>query len=153
MSRKYNLSDEFIYKMLEKIRNFELLKKEEHNFYNITPLNKIRNRRNICIDKWYTYNLVRLMRITFIFLNKNKYKVFTYSEMTFWKIASRKKRENIKAIQKYLQKEKFGEERERYFKMSITTINKYDDNYGLFIACVVNRIFYHDLSRNILEYI
>lgn len=151
MSRTRNLPDEFVYKMREKIRDFELLQNKEKNFYNLTPFNKIENRKSMCIKKWYTYNLIRFMRIAFMYLNKNKYKVFTYSEMTFWKVASIKKRQNIEEIQNNLNN--YDTEREKYLKMCIATMRKYDDNYGLFVACVVNRLFYNDLARNILEYI
>jgi hypothetical protein len=137
--------------MRDKIRDFELLKNKEKIFYNITPLDKIENRKSMSIKKWYTYNLIRCMRIVFMYLNKNKYNVFTYSEMTFWKVASMKKRQNIEEIQNNLNN--YDREKEKYLKMCITTIKKYDDNYGLFVACVINRLFYNDLARNILEYI
>ena len=32
-------------------------------------------------------------------------------------------------------------------------LQKYDDKYGLFIACVMNRLFCYDISQQILNFI
>ena len=153
MANNHVFPKEFMSTMIDKIRNFEIMKNKERDYYYRIPHNQLQNRKNICIRKSYTYDLVRLMRIAFIYLNKNKYKLFTYREMNFWKIASRKKRVNTNDIQKQLQIHDWDTKREKYLRMCLTTMKKYDDNYGMFIACVVNRLFYNDLARYILEYI
>ena len=93
------------------------------------------------------------MRIAYMYLNKNKYKVFTYTSMKFWQTASSKKRQNIEDIEEKLKLYDFNLDQTKYLKMSINTFKKYDDSYGMFVACVVNRLFYHDLARKILYYI
>ena len=153
MANNHVFPKEFMSTMIDKIRNFEIMKNKERDYYYRTPRNQLANRKNISIRKSYTYDLVRLMRVAFIYLNKNKYKLFTYREMNFWKIASRKKRVNTFDIQKQLQIHDWDTKREKYLRMCLTTMNKYDDKYGMFVACVVNRLFYNDLSRYILEYI
>ena len=96
------LPSNFTNQLLKKIRDSQRLKEDENDFYNTLPYVSVRvrrhgitNRTHICKKKWYVYNLIRCMRLVYMFLNKNKYKVFTYSSMKFWKIASSKKKQNI----------------------------------------------------------
>ena len=42
---------------------------------------------------------------------------------------------------------------EKYILMCMKTLKNYDDKYGMFLACAVNRVFYYDVARLILEYI
>lgn len=154
------LSSNFTNQLLKKIRDFDTLKEDENDFYNTLPYVRVRvrkhgltNRTHICKKKWYVYNLIRCMRLVYMYLNKNKYKVFTYSSMKFWKIASSKKKQNIEDTENKIKLYDFNSEQTKYLKMTINTFKKYDDSYGMFVACVVNRLFYHDLAREILCYI
>jgi len=147
------LPNDFVYQMLKKIRKFDEFKAKENEFYKKLPYSEIKDRTYISIKKWYVYNLIRLMRIAYMYLNKNKYKVFTYTSMKFWQTASSKKRQNIEDIEEKLKLYDFNLDQTKYLKMSINTFKKYDDSYGMFVACVVNRLFYHDLARKILYYI
>lgn len=147
------LPNDFVYQMLKNIRKFDALKKKENEFYNKLPYSEIKDRTLISIKKWYTYNLIRLMRIAYMYLNKNKYKVFTYCSIKFWQIASSKKMKNIEDIEEKIKLYDFNPEQMKYLKMAVNTFKKYDDSYGMFVACVVNRLFYHDLARKILYYI
>lgn len=151
-NRTYNLPSYFVSELRTRINKFYQLKQKENELI-FRTYDRMDTRILFDIKKSHKVDLVRSMRHTFLYLNKHKYTVFTYSEMTFWKIVSSKKREVIKDIYEYLDKYKYDKKRKKYLQLSISTLNKYDDNYGLFIACVVNRLFYHDLARYILEYI
>ena len=150
--RDPNLPSYFVSKLITRMNHFYQLKQQENHFL-FRTYDRTDTKIQFDIKKSYTINLVRSMKRTYRYLNKHKYIVFTYSEMTFWKIVSSKKREIIKDIYDYLDKDNYDEKRKKYLQKSISTINKYDDNHGVFIACVVNRLFYHDLARYILEYI
>lgn len=150
--RDPNLPSYFVSKLITRMNHFYQLKLEESHFL-FKTYDRTDTKIQFDIKKSYTVNLVRSMRHTYRYLNKHKYIVFTYSEMDFWKVVSSKKREIIKTIYEYLDKDSYDEKRKKYLQKSISTINKYDDNHGLFIACIVNRLFYHDLARYILEYI
>jgi hypothetical protein len=79
--------------------------------------------------------------------------MFTYGEMKLWRTISERKRELTAQLQHILQQKDFTGDNEKYVRTCITTIGKYDDKYGLFLACAMNRVFCNDVARLILMYI
>jgi len=103
--------------------------------------------------RWHKLRILKSVRRLFLYLNKTKYSMFTYNEMKLWRIISEKKRTLTIEIQNILQQKTFTGNNEKYTNTCITTIGKYDDNYGLFLACAMNRVFCNDVARLILIYI
>ena len=72
--------------------------------------------------------------------------------MKLWRSISERKRGLTAELQNILQQKKFTGDSEKYVKTCITTIGKYDNNYGLFLMCAMNRVF-RNLAHFILMYI
>ena len=104
-------------------------------------------------NRWHRLRTLKCIRKMFLYLNKIKYSIFTYSEMKLWRTLSERKRGLTVELQNILQQKKFTGDSENYTKTCITTIGKYDNNYGLFLMCAMNRVFCSDLARLILMYI
>ena len=103
--------------------------------------------------RWHRLRTLKSIRKMFLYLNKIKYSIFTYSEMKLWRSISERKRGLTAELQNILQQKNFTGDSENYTKTCITTIGKYDNNYGLFLMCAMNRVFCSDLARLILMYI
>lgn len=103
--------------------------------------------------RWHRLRTLKSIRKMFLYLNKIKYSIFTYSEMKLWRSISERKRGLTAELQNILQQKNFTGDSEKYTKTCITTIGKYDNNYGLFLMCAMNRVFCSDLARLILMYI
>lgn len=104
-------------------------------------------------NRWNRLQTMKNVRKMFLYLNKVKYSVFTYTEMKLWRTISDRKRALTAELQKILQHKTFTGDNEKYTNTCIATIGKYNDNYGLFIACAMNRVFCYDVARLILMYI
>ena len=103
--------------------------------------------------RWHRLRTLKSIRKMFLYLNKIKYNVFTYAEMNLWRTISARKRGLITELQDILQRKIFSGDSEKYTITCIATIGKYNDNYGLFLACAMNRVFCNDVARLILNYI
>ena len=103
--------------------------------------------------RWHRLRRLKCIRKMFLYLNRIKYSIFTYNEMKLWRILSERKRGLTVELQNILQQKKFTGDSEKYAKTCITTIGNYDNNYGLFLVCAMNRVFCSDLARLILMYI
>ena len=102
--------------------------------------------------RWHKLRTLKSIRKMFLYLNKIKYSIFTCSEMKLWRSISERKRGLTAELQNILQQKKFTGDSEKYVKTCITTIGKYDNNYGLFLMCAMNRVF-RNLAHFILMYI
>ena len=89
--RDPNLPSYFVSKLITRMNHFYQLKQQENHFL-FRTYDRTDTKIQFDIKKSYTINLVRSMKRTYRYLNKHKYIVFTYSEMTFWKIVSSKKK-------------------------------------------------------------
>jgi hypothetical protein len=103
--------------------------------------------------RWHRLRTLKSIRKMFLYLNKIKYSIFTYNEMKLWRSISERKRGLTTELQDILQQQKFTGNNEKYINTVVTTIGKYDDNYGLFLMCAMNRVFCNDIARLILIYI
>lgn len=103
--------------------------------------------------RWHRLRTLKSIRKIFLYLNKIKYSIFTYTEMKLWRTISDRKRAITAELQKNLQNKTFTADNEKYAMICMTTIGKYNDNYGLFLMCAMNRVFCTDVARLILMYI
>jgi hypothetical protein len=103
--------------------------------------------------RWHRLRTLKSIRKMFLYLNKIKYNVFTYNEMKLWRSISERKRGLTTELQDILHQQKFTGNNEKYINTVVTTIGKYDDNYGVFLMCAMNRVFCNDIARLILIYI
>ena len=102
---------------------------------------------------WFTYRLAKNIRSIYLCLNRNQYKCFSYYNITFWKIVCRKKKELIQNINYAMDEDGLSDEIYKYMILARNTIRKYDSKYGLFLACVMYRLFCYDIANVVLEYI
>jgi len=98
-------------------------------------------------------NIIQSIRSLYLYVKKTKYNVFSYNTLLLWKSLSEKKYYFIENIIKFSKDEKFNNEQKKYILLALNTLQKYDDKYGLFIACVMNRLFCYDISQQILNFI
>lgn len=103
--------------------------------------------------RWHRLRTLKSIRKIFLYLNKIKYSIFTYTEMKLWRTISERKRGLTTELQDILQRKIFSGDSEKYINTVVATIGKYNDNYGLFLMCAMNRVFCTDVARLILMYI
>ncbi len=145
------LPREVIYHMRMQISEYRTLREMEVISF---KRNKDKSQRvQDAIVRWHRLRTLKCIRKMFLYLNRIKYSIFTYSEMKIWRTLSERKRGLTAELQNILQQKNFTGDSEKYTKTCITTIGKYDNNYGLFLMCAMNRVFCSDLARLILMYI
>jgi hypothetical protein len=95
------------------------------------------------------------IRATFLYLNKNKKLIFGFNNKTssFWKTVYIRKNALICQCQRIIDNNEFTEEIRKYLSLTIKTFKNYDENYGLNIGLVLNRLFCKDISWTIYEYL
>ena len=59
----------------------------------------------------------------------------------------------IRECQGVIDNNEYTEDIRKYLALTIKTLEKYDENYGLNIGLVLNRLFYKDISWIIYEYL
>ena len=90
----------------------------------------------------------------YLFLNRNKYHVFSFKDMRYWKSVINKKREMEQELLDRLEtKEKISTQYNEYMILTLKTLNNYDSTYSDTIAMTLFRTFPHDISREILAFI
>ena len=141
-----------------KFSDFELLKREKHNYQDLYKRTCKYKKRCLCrsnkaMINWYTYRLTKSVRSVYLCLNRIQYKYFSYYNNRFWKTVSRKKKFLIQNINYALDEDGLSDEIYNYMIIARNTISKYDSNYGLFLACVMYRLFCYDIANVVLEYI
>ena len=97
--------------------------------------------------------MIQSIRILYLYVNKTKYEIFSYETLRLWKVLSNKKKYFIENIINFSKDEKFNNKQKKYILLTLKTLQKYNDKYGLFIACVVKRLFCYDISQQILNFI
>ena len=136
----------------------------------------VRNNRKNEIDayrfriKSYSYSLrldyyhnitlnaiqnVRIIRSCYLYLNKYKYDIFSFSMSKFWKKVITQQQDLLGQIKETLEdkKYKFNDDQKRYICIARTTLQKYNENYGLQIGLSLHRAFGKDLALYIYDYI
>lgn len=97
---------------------------------------------------------IKIVRGMYLFLNRNKYHVFSFKDMRYWKSVINKKREMEQELLDRLEtKEQFSSQYNEYMILTLKTLNKYDSTYSDTIAMTLFRTFPHDISREILAFI
>lgn len=142
----------------EKFRHFELLKIKKNKYqYDFGVSCKYKERcvcrSNKAMINWFTYRLAKTIRSIYLCLIRNRYSCFSYYNITFWNIVNRKKKELIQNINYAMDEDGLSDEIYKYMILARNTIRKYDSNYGLFVACVMYRLFCYDIANVVLEYI
>jgi hypothetical protein len=143
---KTYMSNEWIRNIKLKIKKFEKYNKNRSNLYKILNYNE---EELIKIE----LKMIQSIRILYLYVNKTKYDIFNYDTLRLWKIVSKKKNYFIENIINFSKDKKFNNEQKKYILLTLKTLQKYDDKYGLFIACVINRLFCYDISQQILNFI
>lgn len=134
--------------------------------------NNVRNQKNAYwFDKRYNrYSLrlhhnhsamlnalknMKIIRSIYLYLNKNKYDIFSFSMLKFWKKVITQQQDLLGQIKETLEekKYKFNDEQKRYISIARTTLQKYNENYGLQIGLSLHRAFGKDLALYIYDYI
>ena len=72
---------------------------------------------------------MKIIRSIYLYFNKNKYDIFSFSMF------------------------KFNDDQKRYISIARTTLQKYNENYGLQIGLSLHRAFGKDLALYIYDYI
>jgi hypothetical protein len=97
---------------------------------------------------------IKIVRSMYLFLNRNKYHIFSFKDMRYWKSAINKKREMEQELLDRLEtKEQFSSQYNEYMILTLKTLNNYDSTYADTIAMTLFRTFPHDISREILAFI
>ena len=97
---------------------------------------------------------IKIVRSMYLFLNRNKYHVFSFKDMRYWKSVINKKREMEQELLDRLEtKEKISTQYNEYMILTLKTLNNYDSTYSDTIAMTLFRTFPHDISREILAFI
>jgi len=133
------------------IREYRALR--ENELVSMKRTKDMSERVQSAYKRWHRFKTLKSVRKMFLYLNKIKYSIFTYTEMKLWRTLSERKRALTTEIQDILQRKILTGDNEKYANTCITTIGKYDDNYGLFLMCAMNRVFCNDIGRLILMYI
>lgn len=95
------------------------------------------------------------IRATFLYLNKNKKIMFGFNNKTssFWNTVSIRKKTLIVQSQNIIDNNEFTEDIRKYLGLTIKTLKNYDENYGMKIGLILNRLFCRDISWTIYEYL
>lgn len=145
------IPDEITDRLRSYIREYRALR--ENELVSMKRNMDMSQRVQSAYKRWYRLQTLKSVRKMFLYLNKIKYSIFTYTEMKLWRTISQRKRVLTAELQNILQQKIFKGDNEKYTNTCITTIGKYDDNYGLFLMCAMNRVFCNDIGRLILMYI
>lgn len=129
-----------------KIKKFE---KYSNDRYNLLKISNYNQEQLIKIE----LNMIQSIRNLYLYINKTKYNDFSYETLRLWKVLSQKKYYFIENIINFSKDEKFNNKQKKYILLALNTLQKYNDKYGLFIACVMNRLFCYDISQQILNFI
>lgn len=95
------------------------------------------------------------IRATFLYLNKKKKLIFGFNNKTssFWNTVYIRKKTLICQCQEIIDNNEFTEKIRKYLGLTIKTFKNYDENYGLSIGLVLNRLFCRDICWTIYEYL
>lgn len=97
---------------------------------------------------------IKIVRSMYLFLNRNKYHIFSFKDMRYWKSVINKKREMEQELLDRLEtKEQFSSQYNEYMILTLKTLHNYDSTYSDTIAMTLFRTFPHDISREILAFI
>lgn len=98
--------------------------------------------------------IMKNIRGIYLYINRSKHTVFTFYKMNLWKTFSIKRNQfidqlyDVKSANIY----NWNNKEIKYIELIIKTLNNYED-YGKFISCVINKLFYYDIAWQILDYI
>jgi hypothetical protein len=99
---------------------------------------------------------VQLVRSYFLFINRTKSTVFSFSPEVYeyWNVLFKKKVYLLDCIRTALDTDKRINEKEKaYLILTIKTLEKYDNRFGEKIVFILNRCLNGDVCRYICEYI
>lgn len=99
---------------------------------------------------------VKLVRSYFLFINRTKSTIFSFSGSVYkyWNAVFKKKEYLLECIRTALYSDdRINENEKKYLKLTIKTLEKYDNRYGEKILLVLNRYLNGDVCRYICEFI
>lgn len=97
---------------------------------------------------------LKSVRSLYLFLIRNKYQVFSFRDMRYWKSVANKKREFEQHLVDELgTKEEFTIIYIKYMVLALKTLRNYDSTYADTIAMTLFRKFPHDIAREIMAFI
>lgn len=148
ISKYLDLNDKLCYQN----RHIDSLQKFN---YNNTRLNTKRIEVATCEKNILFLEMCKSIRATFLYLNRKKKLMFGFNNksLRFWQISSERKRHLIHDCQDIIDNNKYTEDIRKYLGLTIKTLEKYDENYGMKIGLVLNRLFCRDISWTIYEYL
>lgn len=99
--------------------------------------------------------MCKSIRAFFLYLNRKKKFIFSFNNKSsrFWQISLERKKHLIHECQCVIDNNEYTEDIRKYLGLTIKTLEKYDENYGLKIGLVLNRLFCRDISWSIYEYL
>ena len=121
----------------------------------LNVINKCKPPLNYPVGK-INLNKVKLIRSYFLYINRTKSRVFSFTsdEFKYWKSLFHKRIYLIDCIRTALDTDKrINEKEEKYLQLAIRTLEKYDNHYGEKIILPLNRYFCYDIIRSICEFI
>jgi hypothetical protein len=95
------------------------------------------------------------IRAVYLYLNRTKKCIFSFYNKSsrFWQITYERKKHLIQECQAIIDNNEYTEDIRKYLGLTIKTLEKYDENYGIKIGLVLNRLFCRDISWSIYEYL
>ena len=99
--------------------------------------------------------MCKSIRAVFLYLNRTKKFIFSFNNKSsrFWQITDERKKHLIRECQGVIDNNEYTEDIRKYLTLTIKTLEKYDENYGIKIGLVLNRLFCRDISWSIYEYL
>ena len=100
-------------------------------------------------------DMCKSIRAVYLYLNRIKKCIFSFNNKSsrFWQITYERKKHLIHECQAVIDNNEYTEDIRKYLGLTIKTLEKYDENYGLKIGMVLNRLFCKNISWTIYEYI
>ena len=100
-------------------------------------------------------DMCKSIRAVYLYLNRQKKCIFSFNNKSsrFWLIPYQRKKHLIHECQAVIDNNEYTEDIRKYLSLTIKTLEKYDENYGMKIGLVLNRLFCRDISWNIYEYL
>ena len=100
-------------------------------------------------------DMCKSIRAVYLYLNKTKKCIFSFNNKSsrFWQITYERKKHLIQECQAIINNNEYTEDIRKYLGLTIKTLEKYDENYGMKIGLILNRLFYRDISWTIYEYL
>lgn len=148
IGRYMNLNEE-LYNKKQQIQQ-----QQQFNFKNTRSITK-RNEAAMQKKNEIFFEMCKSIRAIYLYLNKQKKYIFSFNNKSsiFWKTVCNRKKHLIRQCQLIIDNNEYTEDIRKYLGLTIKTLKKYDENYGMQIGLILNRLFFKDISWTIYEYL